>query len=302
MTQLVDASTAPNFAEDSRLIDPIDIGPRLLGDIDSEGSILRSLTPVMFPTLANELGIGDWMSSNATGGWKMLQVPLARNRVSSLVDDAGVQSSMRYEPYSARRGIQGAREWAAGLASVTNCPTRTTRVVPIVPEDHQAIPDTSAHTWNADLQALLLEEQLLGYFIKLVREAADEVFFDGMESVFSQHMNSAIGEYGDAAVHAIQRLLSSRKADAETAGEILRQMGSIGDPPTHRSRLNILTDQLKSPDPRIRDAASLGLAALDDPTAIGEVQKALASESSSRLRGNLRLVLDQLQLTQWQGS
>ena len=302
MMQSVDVSTTPTFVDDFRLIDLIDTGHRVPKDVDSEGDISRSLPSVVSLILANDLGIGDWIPLSATGGQKMLQIPLARNRASSLVDDARVQPFMWYEPYSTGRTIQGAREWAVGGAFVSHFPTRAIRAVPTASENYQAIPDISARTWNADLQALLLEEQLLGYFIKLVWEAVDEVFLDGMESAFSQAVKNVIGGYGDIAVYAIERLLSSQKANAETAGEILRQIGSIEDSSTHRSRLTVLTDQLKSPDPRIRDAASLGLAALDDPTAISDVQTALKRESSPRLRENLKLVLDQLQLTRWQGS
>ena len=300
MTQLIEGSTAPTFAEEPRLIDPADIGHRRLQDIDSEISFLSSLIRVMFLTSASDLSIGDRLSSSATGGWKVLKIPLAHDRISSLVDDAKLQPSIWYEPYGTRGANQVAREWAVALASAANHPAITTRAVPIILEEEQAIPEMSAHTWNSDLRVLLLEEQLVSYFTNLVREAADEAFLDGMESVFSHRLTRAVEDYGDTAVLAIGRLLDLDQANVEVAGEILRQVGSMADSRTHHSRLATLVDKLQSPDPRIRDAASLGLAALDDPETIADVQKALDRESSPQLRSNLKLVVDQLRTTKWQ--
>ena len=146
------------------------------------------------------------------------------------------------------------------------------------------------------------EEELVNYFKGILGEAADEVFSDGMETAFSRRLIAVVENRGEIAVRAIRRVLSSGRADAEAEGEILRQMGSIEDHRTHRDRLMLLIDKLQSPDPRIRDAASLGLAALDDPVATRAVQRAVEKETSSQLRGNLQLVLDQLQSTRWQVS
>ena len=68
---------------------------------------------------------------------------------------------------------------------------------------------------------------------------------------------------------------------------------------TRRSRLTVLTSSLKSPDPRLRDAASIGLAALDDPAAIEDLRDAIDQGAFPQLRQNLTLTLDQLQATQW---
>ena len=150
--------------------------------------------------------------------------------------------------------------------------------------------------------ALLQEEQLVSRFNTLLHEAAEQVFSDGMESAFSHGITIAIESYGDIAVAAIARLIDADRADVETLGELLRQLGSIEDHRTHRSRLAILLGRIRSLDPRIRDASSLGLAALDDPVALEAVQKAWGREASAQLRGNLQLVIDQLQATRWQAS
>ena len=88
---------------------------------------------------------------------------------------------------------------------------------------------------------------------------ADEVFVDGMESAFSRKLTLAVEIHGDIAVCAIERLMTCDSVNVEVAGEILRQIGSMQDPRTHRSRLAVLTSNLKVTDPRLRDAASIGL-------------------------------------------
>ena len=172
-------------------------------------------------------------------------------------------------------------------------------------------PASSAPTQNhaqsegataTDDSVFLLEEQLINYLGQLVHEAADEVFSDGMESPFSRRLVATFETFGEVSIRAIARLIDSGSANAEVVGELLRQLGSIEDHFTHYSRLTILVNSLQDHDPRIRDAASLGIAALDNPIAIGAVRNALERESSPYLQRNLMLVLDQLQETKWQGS
>ena len=308
MTQLVEESSAATPAKEFRFTNPGGMErwgfPSHLGtlDFDSEGDFPRQPTRIILLTSASAPDIGEWISANATGSWNILLGSFARDRAPSMEQDSILQFFTREEPYGIRVANQGVRAWAVALASAALHPAITARSAPIALEEDQAIRETSAHTWSSDLQLLLLEEQLVSYFSKLVHEAVDEVFLDGMESMFSNSLTSIVREHAHTAVRAIGRLLTSGKANAEATGEILRQLGSIENPPTHRSRLKILTDHLRSPDPRIRDAASLGLAAIDDPVAIRDVQEALERESSSKLRGNLELVLDQLRSTQWQDS
>jgi hypothetical protein len=66
------------------------------------------------------------------------------------------------------------------------------------------------------------------------------------------------------------------------------------DPQDQRA---VLLRFLAAPDVRVRHIAATGLAELDDPAAIPELQRALAVEHSERLRAHLRVVLDQLQAT-----
>ena len=147
-----------------------------------------------------------------------------------------------------------------------------------------------------------LEDQLVDYFQGLGTDAIEEVFLDGMESNFSRRLTTALEAHGETAVHAIERIINLDAISVEVVGETLRQIGYVEDLSTHQTRMTVLVRQLESTDPRIRDAAALGLAALDDPQAIDSLLEALNRESSSQLKGNLRIVLNQLQNTKWPNS
>ena len=161
------------------------------------------------------------------------------------------------------------------------------------------VPDSST---NSDECSSHLRITIVEHLMETVRIASEEVFVDGMDSVLSEDMSMLIETYGDIAVSAIEHMLGLYYDRVEIVGEALRQLGQIEDSQTHRSRMTALVAHLESSDPRVRDAASLGLAALDDPEAIKALKNALERESSLQLRSNLELVLVQLQSTLWQDS
>lgn len=135
------------------------------------------------------------------------------------------------------------------------------------------------------------------------REARDEFFEDGMESSFSSTLKPIIQKYGDNAVAEIDRILASGKADIEVEGEVLRQLGLVEHESSRQHRLGILLRYIRSDVIQFRDAASIGLSALDDPAAIPALREAVEDEGSPLLRQNLQLVLSQLEDTQrWSSS
>ena len=74
-------------------------------------------------------------------------------------------------------------------------------------------------------------------------------------------------------------------------------LGRMNDSITRNRRLWILESGLFSSSARIRDAAGLGLASLDDPHAIPYVRKAIDEERCDELREDLQQILEQLQET-----
>ena len=135
---------------------------------------------------------------------------------------------------------------------------------------------------------------MIEYFEVLVRDSADEVFEDGMDSQFSLGLHSAVVEHGTTALLAIDRVILAGNTNAELLGETLVQIGAVDDPATHDRRLVILTKALKSQDVRVRDAASLGLETMEDASAIPALETAVAVEESELMRKNLIAVIGSL--------
>lgn len=142
------------------------------------------------------------------------------------------------------------------------------------------------------------EGKLIDMLAKLFDDAGDEVFEDGMDTVFSSGLKHIILNHGENAIYALEKVIASPHADVEIVEEVLRQISHIDDRSTHLHRLALLERELELPNSRIRDAASLGIAAMDDPKSIPALQKAICNEQYGQLRKNLEEVLAQLQDTQ----
>ena len=138
------------------------------------------------------------------------------------------------------------------------------------------------------------EEVIKDHLDRLIALSAEEVFFDGMESRLSFGLKRLLGAGSIAAIRVIRSRLNSRRLNAEVTGEILRVLGDFEDLTTHQGRLSVLLECLGSEDSRIRDAASIGIAAMDDPSALQEVEKAVEFERLPELKEDLQLVVDQL--------
>ena len=128
----------------------------------------------------------------------------------------------------------------------------------------------------------------------ILRDADAEIFHDGMDSEFARRLRDAIARHGDAAIMALETCLLAPTSSSEAPEEALRLLGDIEDTRTHAARLALLLRALESPHLRLRDAASIGIAALDDPAAIDGLRRAIEAERSGWLRTNLDLTLSQL--------
>ena len=157
-----------------------------------------------------------------------------------------------------------------------------------------ALSPTSA-TGSAINRELLLEAVLVRKLELCVREARDEQFVDGMDSEFASRIHDSIMKHGSVAVWAWERVMLKTGNANETGEELLRQLGLLYDPATHGSRLRVLVDSLALSDPRMRDAAGLGLSFLDDVSALPKLRAAFDVEKNTWLRRNLNLVIDQLE-------
>ncbi len=140
-------------------------------------------------------------------------------------------------------------------------------------------------------------KSLVEEFRRLFAAAREEVFEDGMESVFSLKLTVLINEYKDQAVKLAAEYLDSDEVDEEVAAETLRQLGHSKNESTYMSRLDLLVRGLHHDSAMVRDGAILGLASMDDPSVISEVREAVKREQDPELREDMNDVLEQLRAT-----
>lgn len=125
--------------------------------------------------------------------------------------------------------------------------------------------------------------------------AKGEFFEDGMESTFSQQLNSSVKRYGNEALEAIICLIVYERVDPEVGGEALRWLGRIDHVESYGNRRWLLEKSLSLSSTRVRDGAILGLASMDDKHAIPYLKHAIEEEQCSELKADMKSVLEQLE-------
>lgn len=126
------------------------------------------------------------------------------------------------------------------------------------------------------------------------RRGVEERFEDGMESGFSKELESLVRRYGSVSRDVLSRLLQGGNLSASVWAEALRCLGRIDDPNSREARLWVLEKGLTSRSPLVRDGAALGIASMDDPSAIPYLQRAIEAETVRELRADMLEVLAQL--------
>ncbi len=250
--------------------------------------------PIQSSTVQDFLGLRSFTYSDVASDFKKLW-----KSTGTLKDVPSFASFRVMLTRDVGDALQKALAKQAALMFEERLPVQVLRSETSPASQFSSVPDGST---SSDEYSSLLRRRIVEHLMGTVHIASDEVFVDGMESTLSRDMSMLIETYGDLAVTAIEHILGLYYDHVEIVGEILRQLGQIEDSVTHRSRMTALVAHLESSDPRVRDAASIGLAAIDDPAAIEPIREAIGRESSVQLQRNLQLVLDQLQSTKWQVS
>lgn len=140
-----------------------------------------------------------------------------------------------------------------------------------------------------------LENTLIDTLTKIFENSYDETFEDGMDSVFYDQLKCIILTYGNHAIHALERVMYVNRG--EVTEEALIHLGQIQDVYTHHRRLDLLKHKLKSSNSRIRDAALIGIASMNDSASIPNLCVALTQENDQQMQQNIKTVLQQLQNT-----
>jgi HEAT repeat protein len=151
----------------------------------------------------------------------------------------------------------------------------------------QVTPTTSSTTPAMDREA---ENR----FLAALQRGEEERFEDGMESGFSNELESLVRQYGSRSRDILSRLLENDNLSVNVWAEAMRCLGRIDDLASREARLWVLEKGLTARSAIVRDGAALGIASMDDPSAIPYLERAIASETVRELRTDMLDVLGQL--------
>lgn len=166
-------------------------------------------------------------------------------------------------------------------AAATSTPDRSIKLFSLAPNS----------TKNAGIWDSLAFGRAEAIFV----DAGEELFEDGIESGFSRSLEAFIWRYGAHGAQAITTLVLSGKFRPHLVAEALIWIGRSGNSASYNQRLWLLELCLRNRSAIVRDAAILGLASMEDVTAIPYVRAALDRESNVAVRRNLLLLLGQLE-------
>ena len=128
---------------------------------------------------------------------------------------------------------------------------------------------------------------------KHIRESAEEIFQDGMESSLSRSIEEMVSRHGNDAIKAIDHIIE-RGCDTEAAAEMLTTLGHIDDRTTQAARLTLLVKNLQSLNDSIRAMASDGLMYLGDPRALAPLRTAVRQEGHADIKKDMELAIEEL--------
>jgi hypothetical protein len=142
-------------------------------------------------------------------------------------------------------------------------------------------------------------ETLPDSLLSLVKGAlglADFVEFeDGMENEFTLRIINLVNQHGRTAVDTLVSAMFRPDVRPEVIAQTLLCFARVDDEASIQARSRALRRGLLSPSAVVRDAATIGVAALEDMRAIADLVSAIATEKIRGLREDMQAALSYLQ-------
>ena len=117
-------------------------------------------------------------------------------------------------------------------------------------------------------------------FARCFREAQNIQFEDGYENDFSTTIIQLFYMYGNRLFDKILDTISNKSVNTKIINELLKTIGRIEQPSTHKLRKWILVKSLLIVHNFVKDGAILGLSFLDDPQSIPSILNAIKVEKN----------------------
>ncbi len=154
---------------------------------------------------------------------------------------------------------------------------------------------SSVHTNGSEYNPNTLGQKIGEKLSAIWREAKDEQFEVGMESLFSESLDSLHSENPTQLLSLLSKRLSDTHADTEVLVEMLRWASRQEVAEGDNGVFKLLSQGILHEDALVRDAAALGLANLDDAKAIGPLREAIKREKVPELKDDLQALVQSLE-------
>ena len=137
--------------------------------------------------------------------------------------------------------------------------------------------------------------QVEAHLNRLFSTAHEEQFEAGMESRFSRVLQQLYARDPNAVLQSLRAKLIGNNAGPEVLAEMLQWTSRQEESTLRDLVVNLLSTGLNNTSPLVRDAAALGLACLDEDTAIGYLKRAIEKERVTELHKDLEDLVHSLE-------
>lgn len=241
------------------------------------------------------------LAQKSTLVWLTAATPTVENRGAILlIDLKGAQSDSGLDfspvpkvrfvgPVIPGRALEvPSKPWVGSGATIVSSAAGLSPLRQGIWEDFLQVPITATAT------TLTRDRVAEVKFEAAFQRARHELFEDGMDSEFTSELESLVNTTGLQSRDILTRLLESDHLSPYVWAEAMRWIGRTENVLSRESRLWLLLKGLSSSFPSVRDGAILGLASLDDASAIPYMARAVTTEPFDEIRRSIEQVLLQL--------
>lgn len=233
---------------------------------------------------------------------------IAFHPVYARKDVPGAESSAITEGFGGCYGAAKSRLGYVLAVAGTGLSERCVRVLAATQLSVARLSDQNQQTENLDVLAItepLVKEELSNAAMRskiemLFRTAnQSEDLEEDRENGVTIGLAKIVETYEIEAISDIGTYMLEEKAAHEGAAEVLRELGKLEHQRTHGPRRRLLERILvESSSIVVRDGANLGLAFMDDPTAIPTLKSVIDTIESPLFRKALQQTVSQLESTE----
>ena len=166
---------------------------------------------------------------------------------------------------------------------------------PALPLLNDSSPATATPSQSATM-AYYEDHELEDRIEMILNLANEEGFRDGIFGRTSESLNLFVAEHPVNGIQHMAIRLTSESMNQVVAADIVRILGQIEHPFSHRDRVYIAECLLFSPSPIARDAGAVALVDLNEKQSVYTLEQAVESEQIPTLKADMQVALHELMM------